>query len=269
MPQRGSFGPPIGNTPTDLALLVGVIFVTFSLQYFETTAVLLSNLRLGLGLPGLLWQPLTYAFVAGPVGFWIILVLYILWMFAISVRQDLGQNRFWRLLIEAIVLAALAAVAVAFVMSLVSPTSRQTFSIMQGERTLLAVVIAAFAILHRNATILMFFVVPMQARYLIPLEIVFAFIAFLGSKDLAGFIGICVAVGWVWFRLTGGRRSNRGGPGGGLFKETRLRLTKWWMQRKLDAMRKKRGFKIVPGGKSNGGKGNGGRGNGGGTPWVH
>ena len=267
MTQRG-FGPPPGNTPTDLMILVGVIFATFSLQYFNATAALLYHLRLSLDLPGLLWQPFTYAFVSGPIGFWIILVLYILWMFALSVRNDLGKRRFWRLILESVVLAAIAAVAVAFLMSLFSPAGRQTFSIMQGERTVLAVVIAAFAVLHRNATILMFFVIPMQARYLIPLELVFAFIAFLGNKDLAGFIGICVAVGWVWFRLTGGRSSGRrGGPGGGALKEMRLRLTKWWMQRKLDSMRKKRGFKVVPGGKSD--RGGNGSGSGGGTPWVN
>jgi hypothetical protein len=78
---------------------------------------------------------------------------------------------------------------------------------MQGQRTLLAFAIAAFATLNRHATILLFFVLPIQARWFLWLEVLFAFIAFLATKDLAGFVGICVVVGGTYALLSAG------GPG--------------------------------------------------------
>ena len=77
---------------------------------------------------------------------------------------------------------------------------------------LLAIFIAAFATLNRNATILLFFVLPIQARWFLWLEVLFAFIAFLGSHDLPGFLGITTAV----LRDLGialGRRAGTDAPG--------------------------------------------------------
>ena len=73
MPQRGgtpSFGlggPGAPPAPKDLLALLGVLFVTFSLQFFETTRLVPELLRLT---PAVwqrlwLWQVGTYAFVGG------------------------------------------------------------------------------------------------------------------------------------------------------------------------------------------------------------
>ena len=66
------------------------------------------------------------------------------------------------------------------------------------------IVIAAFATLYGNATILLFFVLPIQAKWFLLLEIVFAFMGFLGSGDLGGFLGIVAAVGVVYDILSRG-----------------------------------------------------------------
>ena len=74
---------------------------------------------------------------------------------------------------------------------------------MQGQRALLAILVAAFATLYGDATILLFFVLPMPARWFLWLEIGLAFVAYLASKDLAGFVGICAAVGVTVLTLPG------------------------------------------------------------------
>lgn len=263
-PGRPSFGPPPGSAPQDIWWLLIVLFVTFSMQFFGLTGALVQQLRLSLSFPGMLWQPLTYAFIGNAsAGLFILLILWILYMFSVTIRGDLGRKRFWQLLIESSVIAAVGALIVGFLSALAFGPNPATFSLMQGDRVLMSIVIAAFAILHRHATIMLFFVIPMQASYFIPLEILIAFIGFLGNKDFAGFIGICLAIGWVWFRLNGGfrRRGGRGGSGG--LKELRLKLTRWYMQKKLESMRRKRGFKIVPGGKKDDRK------SGGTPPWVN
>ena len=71
-----------------------------------------------------------------------------------------------------------------------SPTA-VPFQLMQGQRILLTVTIAAFATLWGDATILLFFVLPIRARWCLWLGILLGFVAYLGSKDLAGFAGIC------------------------------------------------------------------------------
>ena len=75
-------------------------------------------------------------------------------------------------------------------------------------------------------------------------EFLFALMAFLGSRDLPGFVGICAAMGLTYLYVRGSG-SMRGGRR--TFREMRLRMEKWWIQRKLDRARRKRGFKVIPG----------------------
>jgi hypothetical protein len=134
------------------------------------------------------------------------------------------------------------------------------FFIMQGQRMLVILLIAAFALLNREATILFMFVLPIPAKIFIYLEIAFAFIFFLQTKDLAGFVGICAGIGMVWLLLD--PRSV-----GGIFKSWRLRAQAKRYQWELDRMKKKRGFRVVDGEGKGGGRGEGS--GGGGSPWVH
>jgi hypothetical protein len=221
------------------------VFVTFSLQFFALTAPLIGLLRVGPEVfRGFLWQPFTYPFagVGGP-SIWILLELLILYWFASDVFGLLGRRRFWRLLMMVAVAAAIVALVVDLLTRLTGTATATAYGLMQGQRMLITITIAAFATLRRDATILLFFVLPVKAGHFLWLEILFAFIAFLGSKDLPGFLAICAAVGLTWYLLT--HRSSRG-----ILREARLRVEKWLIQRKLARMRRKSNLRVVPGGKS-------------------
>ncbi len=243
----GSFGLG-GPAPRDLLILIGVLFVTFALQFFESTAILPTALRLTplVWQGGWVWQIATYPFIGfGSPGIWFLLELLFLYMFGRDVYFGLYRRHFWRLILFVSMAAALVAVAVHALLTLTGAMETPApFVIMQGQRMLMAIFIAAFATAHKDATIYLFFILPIRARWFLGLEIVFAFMAFLGTRDLPGFLAICAAVGlsYLYVRssgsMLGGKRTLR---------EMRLRLERWWIQQKLDRARKKRGFKVIPG----------------------
>ncbi len=232
-------GPP---PPRDILVLLGVVFVTFSLQFFESTRFLLELLELtpAVWRYGFVWQMVTYAFIgqkSGPI--WFLLTILILFWFGRDVFRALGRRSFWRTLLTGIVAASASAVVVACLMSLLlGGLPRSSFTLIQGQHILTLVLIAAFATLYGNATILLFFVLPVRARMFLWLEIVIAFLYFLGSKDLPGFVGTCAAVGMTYSSLT------MGGPYRA-FREWRLRIEKLILQARMRRMRSKRGLRIV------------------------
>ena len=238
--------PPVrfgmsSGAPPDVVALVAVVFVTFSLQFFAQTAWMTELLRLTprVWQGGFVWQLLTYPVAgAGGPSLWILLELLILFWFGRDVLARVGRRTFWRLLATSAVAAGVLALAVDLVARLVGQVPAASLLMMQGQRTLLAILVAAFAVLFRDAQILLFFVLPVQARWFLPLEILFAFIGFLRTHDLAGFLGICTAVGVTWLVLT------RRGVGA---RETWLRTQQWWLQRRTSRLRKKRGFRVVGG----------------------
>jgi hypothetical protein len=268
----GSGGPP----PRDLLIILGTLFVTFSLQFFAATAVVPELLRLTplVWRAGFVWQLLTYPFIGyGGASIWILIELLILFMFGRDVYAGLGRKHFWRLvlitaavaggialLVEALggvalppgAVAASAGAAGASRAGIDTWGQQPYFPLLQGQRVLLAMMVAAFATANRRATILLFFVLPVEARFFLPLEIVFAFIGYLQTRDLAGFLGICVAVGLTFLYV------RDGGFGRGL-RQSRLRLERWWLQRKLARTRRRSGMRVV--------KGSGGGARGG--PWLN
>ncbi len=252
-----------GRTPEDVWVLLGIVFATFSLQFFAATAPLVLALRLTPRFweSFFLWQPFTYALMGtGGASLWILLELWILWMFARDALASLGRKRFWTLLVGGSLAAAAAALAAHFLTVLAGISTGPAFAIMQGQRMLLTLVIAAFAVTRARATVMLFFVLPVQAKHFLWLEVLFAFIAFLGTKDFAGFVGICTAVAVTWIWLT--RRSTRG-----LLREARLRIERKLIERKMASMKKKRGFRVVDGGRESGTAGEGKKANT--PPWVN
>jgi hypothetical protein len=258
----GGFGmAPLGagGVPRDVVALLAVLFVTFSFQFFASTAIVPALFRLTSAVweRGFLWQLLTYPFVGyGPPSPWILLELLFLFLFARDVRWRLGLRRFWRVLVGAAVAGAVVAVAVAWLAT--SGELGATFALMQGQRLVMAVVIAAFSLLFRDVTIMLFFVLPIRAAWFLPLELLFAFIAFLATKDLAGFLGLASAVGITWLALTPLSLARS-------LREGRLRLERWWISRRLARLQKQRGLRVVRG------DGHGERARGGDRrdPWVH
>ncbi len=239
----GSFsGAPV---PRDLIAILAALFVTFSLQFFQATAVLPALLRLTPAVfRGFVWQIATYPFVGwGASGLWFLVELLILFWFCRDVFWRLGRRRFWTLLARAAVGGAVAAVIVQLVLQVLGAgaTGFAAFQLMQGQRILIAIVIAAFATLWGEATILLFFVLPVKARWFLWLEILFAFIGFLPSKDFAGFVGVCVAVFLTYSGLT------LGGPRQLLWR-WRKRGERFVLEQRLERLKKKRRFDVIDGG---------------------
>jgi len=250
----GGFGfGPSGPVPRDVWVLLAVLFGTFSLQFFAATAVIprLLHLSEAVWRWGFVWQVMTYPFAGvGAPTFWFLLELLILLMFGRDIFSLLGRRRFWATLLSGAVVAALAALSAQGVTALAGvSTGPAAFALMQGQHMTIVILIAAFATLRRDATILLFFVLPIRAGWFLGLEILFAFMGYLSTKDLAGFVGLSVAVGWTFLRLTT--------PGGRLpARELWLRLQQRWMRWRLDRLRRRRGFRVVPGpGRKD--------------PWVH
>ncbi len=239
-PSLGGLGGP---PPRDIAILLGVVFVTFSMQFFSGLAALVELLRLTplVWQSLFVWQVLTYPFMgSGGASPWILLELLILYWFASDVYRQLGRTRFWQLLIIATTGAGIVAALVHLVGSLLGAPPANPFVLMQGQRTLILFAIAAFGTLRQHATIMLFFVLPIQARHFLWLEIVLGFIGFLGTKDLAGFLGICAVVGFTYGLLRFGSLQRLG-------REMRLRAEKKMIERRLGRMRKKSKLRVVRG----------------------
>lgn len=239
-PSGAGFGNAFATPPPrDLVALLAFVFATFAMQFFAASAPLIDLLRLGAEVweRAWVWQLATFAFTGfGPASVWILLELLILYWFARDVRDRLGARRFWSLMLLAGIASGSAAVAVemlteALAGGYVSPAA---FTLMQGQRTLLAVAIAAFASLNADATILLFFVLPVRARAFVWLSLLLAFIGFLAVKDLAGLAGIAVATGIGYWRATG-----RGGP------RLRLRIERARLRWRLWRLRRRSGLRVV------------------------
>jgi hypothetical protein len=221
------------------------VFATFSAKFFFPDAFEWLRLTPAAWQRFLAWQPLTYAWIGtGGASLWILLELLILYWFAGAVRSSLGRGRFWRLLIYVTTCAGLTAVAVDVAMALAGFDLASDFQLMQGQRMLATVLVAAFAVLHRHATIMLFFVLPIQARWFVWLEILIAFIGFLGIRDLPGFVGICSGVGLTVWLLRSGSTF------GTYFRRVRERWDRFLVQRRLGRRRRKAGLRLVrpPGG---------------------
>jgi len=265
--RRGAFGGLGGfglggPVPTDLIVLLAVVFVTFSLRFFAATAWLPRLLELQSAVWNHLevWRLLTYPFIGtGNAGFWFVVGLFFLFLFGKDAFYGLGRRHFWRMVLWGSIGAGLVAIAIDLLFGRMLDTPF-LYALMQGQTLLATIFVAAFATAKGDATILLFFILPLRARWFLWLEIVFAFMGLLQTHDLSGFLGICAAVGLtnLYVRsggsVAGGRRRLR---------ETRLRIERWWLQRKLDRARKKRGFRVISG---EGIKGDGDVRKG---PWVH
>lgn len=229
-----------GPIPTDVGVILGLLSVTFVMQFFELTAVVPALLRLSpMVFRGALWQLLSYAFSGfGPASLWFLVSLLMLYWFAGDVFRRLGRTLFWRITISAVFIGSLSAVLIRGLGMLFGLISPMPFVLMQGQFMLVSIFIAAWASLYRERMILLFFVLPIRASWFLALEILFAFMGFLNTHDFAGFIGLSAAVIATWFLMT------TGGLLRGL-QDFRLRLRRMWVEFRLARLRKKRNLHIV------------------------
>lgn len=254
----GGFTPP----PRPIWILLGIQLGSLILDSFGGTRLVIALFRLTPAVWewGAVWQLVTYPFVAsGGPSLWFLVTLLMLAWFGGDVYRGLGKRHFWRLLAWA-VLSAAAVACIAYLLlglagadlllggGLVLP-----FALMQGQRMLLALFVAAFATAYRHATINLFLLLPIQAKWFLGIEILVALILFLQTKDLPGFLGICTAVGVTYAYITSG------GTGKGLRRHW-SGLDRWLSEQKMRLKRRRRGMKVV------GGRGTGGVRQG---PWVN
>ena len=245
VPARSGFGPAFaGPAPVDLLALLAVVFTTYAMQFFATTAAVPESLRLDpVAWRGWqLWRVATYALVGyGPASVWFLLELLVFYWFARDLRAGLGARRFWSLLAASGVAAGVVAVVADAVAALISgPMSLAPFSLMQGQRTLLAIAIAAFASRNADSVIYLFFVLPVRAGAFVWISILIAFVGFLATKDLGGLVGLWTATAISFLQAR---------PGGGMPTLRRLRL-RWQearLRRRLDRLRRRSGLRVVDG----------------------
>ena len=230
--RSGSSWGLSGPIPRDVGWLLGVLFATFSLQYFDFGRPLVALLRLTTQAwqSGQIWRLLTYPFAGvGYAGFWILVELLVLFLFARTIFYQLGRKRFWELLLLVAAVAAILALAI----DAIPGVTGQAFVLMQGQRIVLAILIAAFATLNRDATVMLFFVLPVKASWFLGLELLFAFMGYLSTKDLPGFLGIAAAVGLTFWLLSRGWTLRR----------MWLKGQEMWIRGKME--RRKARFKVV------------------------
>jgi len=104
------------------------------------------------------WQVVTYAFLHGSFNHLFFNMLG-LWMFGSELERVWGEKRFLQFYAASVLAAALTQLVVTGVMGSVYPTV--------GASGGLFGLLLAFAMLFPNRIILLFFVIPMQARWLV------------------------------------------------------------------------------------------------------
>jgi hypothetical protein len=245
-PRSVGFGSLSSRPGPDVIVLLATLLVTLSLQFFPSTERIPAFLRLSWAVvtgpyP---WQLLSYPFVGfGGGGLGFLIELFVVYMFANDLFGRLGRRGFWTVLLVATPTAALAALGADAlrILTLGPGWTRAPFVLIQGQHMLLAVLITAFAVVMRDATIYLFFVLPVPARLMVWLGILIAFLYFLPTLDLAGFVGICTATAATWWWL--GRSRGRGRVRLG----ARLRL--WWAEQRLRRLRRRSKLRVVKGPK--------------------
>jgi hypothetical protein len=244
-PRGGGFGAGASPPPRDILIILGVVFGTFALQFFSATAVVPALLGLGPWLfRGAVWQLLTYPFVGGgPVSLWFLVSLLLIFLFGRDVYWRVGRTRFWSHLIQVTATSGVVAALIEALAMAVGNPSQVPFILMQGQYVLVTVFIATYATLFADRTILLFFVVPIQARWFIWIEFLVAVMGYLGTKDLGGFAGITTAIALSWILL------RPGGPAR-VVDDFRLRTRRMWLEWRLARMRRDRDFDVIDGGSS-------------------
>ena len=106
------------------------------------------------------WQVITYAFLHGDFNHLFFNMLG-LWMFGGELEQVWGQKRFLVFYTASVLAAALTQLLVNAMLGSVAPTI--------GASGGLFGLLLAFAMIFPNRTILLFFVIPMKAKYLVAL----------------------------------------------------------------------------------------------------
>jgi membrane associated rhomboid family serine protease len=149
--------PPL--TPVTRALLLINVAAFFLLRLLgDGPATALALWPLGANF--MPWQVVTYAFLHGSFEHLFFNMLG-LWMFGSELERVWGEKRFLQFYAASVIAAAITQLVVSAVSGSVYPTV--------GASGGLFGLLLAFAMMFPHRTILLFFVIPMKARYLVAL----------------------------------------------------------------------------------------------------
>jgi membrane associated rhomboid family serine protease len=181
--RQPAFGPRRSATLT-LVIINAVVFIlqvlliqpSAPLRNFYYTYFPLSLSGL---MHGYVWQLLTYQFMHAD--FWHVLFnCWVIYMFGIEVEQALGRKSFLTLYFASGVIGGLMQAAAGFI-----PLARFYGSVVGASAAGFGVT-AAFAMLFPDRILLLFFIIPMRARFLLVLSAVIAIFGILAPYNPSG-----------------------------------------------------------------------------------
>src|ERR1700686_373386 len=226
--QRGRRSSFLGSIPPGvkyLLIALGVISIP--------TSALLHSKSSGLGefladqlmfrpddvLHGKIWQLVTYTFFT-PDPISLLISALMLWMFAGTLERRWGMRRFLPFFFSAVVIAALLTTVV-----LLPFPSARAFP-HAGMWTAIEAFCAAFALSFPDDQILLMFILPIQARYLIHISVgITLLFMIMGASPLVSYLtpifGLLAGIALM---------SRTARP-----RQILLRMRVWWIDRKLKA----------------------------------
>jgi membrane associated rhomboid family serine protease len=194
----------IANVAVYLALFVSRLFSDMP-QAFAAYFLYLHPVGV---LRGYLWQLITYSFIHGSISH-ILFNMIGLWMFGSAFEMDFGSRKFYEFYFWCVLGAALTTMAVGAIgVYGYQATSLPIFAVMRqmwftstiGASGGVYGLLAAYGILHGEQTILLYFVVPIKARYFVIGALLLVFLnAFSAGNSVAEFAHLGGALfGWLY-----------------------------------------------------------------------
>jgi membrane associated rhomboid family serine protease len=191
-----------GDCPVTWAL-IGANVLTFLTSFLGFGGVWNSLVFTSGGFPSAPWTALTYPLVAGGQILWLLLGGYIFWLFGGSLERAWGRRDY-------LVFLALVAAAPAVAVWLGSAVAGRVV-VLDGLWLPLAAATVAWATINPAERMLLYFVIPIEARWLgvlVVVLVVFSYPFPLGLFALAG----CAAAWWYVRQGRYGVFRGRSGP---------------------------------------------------------
>jgi membrane associated rhomboid family serine protease len=220
--------------PTGVKWLVIVNVAVFLIDFFASRVLHIGSLHDALLLElvpaavihGMVWQLVTYLFVHDTGTLWHILFnMLSLWMFGAPVEEAWGTRRFLQYYF---VCGVGAGICVVLVDLLIGHPYLRTI----GASGAIYGVLLAFGMLFPNQTVLMSFLFPIKAKYMV---MIFGAIAFLSSFQTDSPVSNLAHLGGMIFGFVYIRTQFRSRAGSGF----RLDLAQRWKEYRLQRARRK------------------------------
>lgn len=192
-----------GKPPVFVVALLAMLATGLLADAFFELRPLLAWTRLDAAVweRGELWRVITFGlFGTGGLGLWTVLQLGMIYWLTLELCAFIGERRTQVIVLGGIVVAGMTAVGVEFLWEVVGDNpNRYAFTMVQGQRCVLAVLIPAFAVRHRHSMLVdtpLLFGLPLPTKWLIPLQLLGALASFAALRDVGGLAGVLAATAW-------------------------------------------------------------------------